>query len=482
MYKAIVEAIALNAIRTPLNPAIRDRFGEINYKDYLSEIKKKAKAFKDKGIESGENVIIIAAQDRKYLSSFHALQVLGAVPVPMERSTKPERIEEVAELTDARFCISPNDIAELITINCDELELGEELEIPAFSGDEIAEILFTTGTTGKSKGVVMTHKGDVAVAENVKFGVMMKPDNKEIIPMPLNHSFALRRYYSNMINGSSVVFCDGVINMKVLFDAVDLYGANSMAMNPAALGILLKMAKKKLGEIAPKIDYLQFGSSHLPSSDKETIKELMPNARLYDFYGSTEAGCACIINFNSPDAPEGCIGKPTKNSNFKIIDMEGNVLEIGKGEKGRLICSGGMAMKEYYKDPQTTAETLIDGFVYSNDLCEIDKEGRIYYYGRCDDVITCGGNKVAPQEVEDCAMGCSLISDCACIGVKDKILGAVPKLFVVPKEGYSEAELLKYLTERLEYYMVPKQVEIIDSIPKTFNGKPLRRQLAEKEK
>lgn len=481
MYQSIVEAIVRAANTAPNVAAIIDRFGEISYKNYLDDIKKTAFVLKNYGIKAGDNIVITASQDRKFLTAFHALQIIGAVPVPMERSTKPERIAEIAALTSSPFCLTSAELDFVKTINPQDLTLGnDELPIPESMFNEIADILFTTGTTGKSKGVVVTHTADVAVAENVLYGVEMKKGNIEIIPMPLNHAFGLRRYFSSMLNGSTVILLDGVINMKLLFESVEKHGATSMAMNPAALGILLKMARKKLAEIADKIDYMQFGSAHLSKADKDAVKELMPNTRLYDFYGSTEAGCACIINFNSTDALDGCIGRATRHSEFKIIGEKGEFLAAG--QKGRLICSGDMIMKEYYKEPEITGETLKNGYVYSNDLCEIDTEGRIFYYGRCDDVINCGGNKIAPQDVEDCAKEYKGISDCACVGEPDKLLGEVPKLFVVAAKNYSEEELLALIAGKLEYYMVPKRVELIDKIPKTFNGKPLRRLLLNKEK
>lgn len=474
MYNSIPHAIKANADKIPDKTVIIDKFGEISYKDYFSLIEKTAVFFKNYGINFGDKVVLVARQDRKFLSVFHALQIIGAIPLPMERSTKNERVEELYNLTFAKVCISSSDIPNVNSLKYEDIVFDNYTDTIKITLNDVAEILFTTGTTGKSKGVVMSHIADVAVAENVCFGVEMKRENVEIIPMPLNHAFALRRYYSNIINGSTVVLLDGVINMKLLFDSVEKYGVTAMAMNPAALGILLKMASKQLSAIAYKIDYLQFGSAHLPDEDKLKIKKLLPNARLYDLYGSTESGCTCISEFSSNEL-ENCIGKPTAHADFKIIDENNNPLP--PNEKGRLICGGEMNMTEYYNSPELTAETLVDGYVYSNDLCTMDEEGRIYYFGRCDDVITTGGNKISPQEVEDMAITYKGIDDCALIGVPDAILGSAPKLFVVPNNLYNEDELIKHISQKAEYYMIPKSVEIIDKIPKTFNGKPKRKEL-----
>lgn len=478
MVQSIVEAIALNATKTPDKFCLSDGKDEVTYAQYYRRICIAASALNSLGVKRGDKVVLVMAQTVQCLATLHAIQRIGAVVVPLEKNVKEERIKEILDTTSASLLIAKKEIEGYAFAKAASLFEGETTFEPDFpTGDMDSNLLFTTGTTGKSKGVLMSHAADVAVSQNIVGGVQMKPDNVEILPMPLNHSFGLRRYYANMLNGSSGVLMDGVIFVNVLFAHMDKYRCTSLAINPAALTIIFKLSGDKLGEYAEQIDYLQTGSAHISEPDKDRLRNLLPNSRLYNFYGSTEAGCSCILDFNSEDNRENCIGRATCNSDFKVIDENGNTIESSADNMGRLICGGGMCMTEYYKEPELTAETMVDGYVYSNDLGYIGEDGLVFLFGRCDDVINTGGNKVAPSEVEDIALQFEGVRDCACVPAPDDVMGNVPKLFVVKEDGYDEGALLKFLGERLEYFQVPKIVAYIDEIPKTFNGKPLRRKL-----
>ncbi len=134
-----------------------------------------------------------------------------------------------------------------------------------------------------------------------------------------------------------------------------------------------------------------------------------------------------------------------------------------------------MAMNGYLNDEKSTRDVMMGKYIFSNDLGYIDEDGMIYVFGRCDDVITCGGNKINPEEVEDIVKLSGMVEDCVCVAYNDEKMGTVPKLIVVPKVNYSEKELFTFLSKNLEYYMIPKKYEMAYSIYKSFNGKPLRR-------
>lgn len=479
MFNSIVEAIKFGSENYPETRAVLDAKSTYSYKEYYSKIKQAAAFLHDKGIKKGDAVIIKTFQNVAFMTIYHAVHLIGAIAVPLEKTVKLERVMEINETANAKCFISDKILDEITTYlysDIDSFDGEYEPENLPESKDE-STILFTTGTTGKSKGILMSHYADVAVAGNVKYGNEMKDDNVEIIPMPLNHSFSLRRYYANMINGSTVIFMDGVIFVSRFFDAFDKLGATSAAMAPSALAVIVKLSGDKLAEYKDKIDYMQFGGSYMPDSDKDKVRELLPNTRLYNFYGSTEAGCSSIIDFNKNRENPRNIGKPTINSDIKFVDDEGNFVTPTEDKPARLVTGGGMIMNEYYKEPELTAETLIDGYIYSNDFGYYDENGDIIMIGRMDDIIISGGQKISPTEIEDICDKYEGISECAVIGVDDAVMGQIPKLFVAVNEKYNEADLVKFLSERLESFQVPKVIRIIDAIPRTYNGKPLKREL-----
>ncbi len=479
MFNSIVASIKYGSENYPEKRAVIDAKNTYSYSEYYSEIKKVAAFLNNKGIKKGDMVIVQTQQNVAYMVAIHAVHLIGAIAVPLEKTVKGERVAEIRDTVEAKCFIAAKEFEEITTyLYKDIAECQEEYEPDVLpKAEDSSTILFTTGTTGKSKGILMSHYADVAVAGNVKFGTQMREDNVEIIPMPLNHSFSLRRYYANMVNGSTVIFMDGVIFVSRFFDAIENHGACAAAMAPSALAVIVKLSGDKLADYRDKIDYMQFGGSYMPDSDKDKVRELLPNARLYNFYGSTEAGCSSIIDFNvNRDNPRN-IGKPTVNSDIKFVDENGNFVTPTEDKPARLITGGGMIMNEYYKEPELTAETLIDGYIYSNDYGYYDENGDIIMIGRMDDIIISGGQKISPTEIEDICDKYQGVSECAVIGVDDAVMGQIPKLFVVPNESYDEAELVKFLSERLENFQIPKIIRKIDAIPKTYNGKPLKREL-----
>ena len=139
-----------------------------------------------------------------------------------------------------------------------------------------------------------------------------------------------------------------------------------------------------------------------------------------------------------------------------------------------------MNMSGYWKAPELSEQTLRDGYVLTADVSYIDKDGYIYVLGRQDDVIVYKGIKISPEEIEEAAMGCSMVADCACIPEADEVAGQVPKLFVVPADraAWREAELFAYLKEHVDDNRMPRTIVLIDEIPRTYNGKVLRKELA----
>lgn len=479
----IIEYIAQYACTQPDKLAVCELRRCVTYKEYWTNIKKIASAIIAAGVKSGDNVIIRNTQNIDFLTAFSAIQYIGAIPVPIEKTTGIQRISEIAQTADATTVISDELVEKFNFINlkalCKSIDEYDAYESDFPDAQSRSMILYTTGTTGASKGVIIKHINDVAISENVMYGTEMKKDNVEIIPMPLNHSFALRRYQSNMVNGSTVCLMDGVAFIGVLWKLMDKYHATSMALAPAALSMIFKLSGDRLAQYNEQIDYIQLGSAPLQEHDKNKLIELLPDKRMYNIYGSTEAGCASILNFNGKNT-FGSVGNPTINSKLRFLDSNGNISDTATAENPALLLWGGdIVMEGYYNSPELTAETLCNGYVKTHDLAYIDQNGHCVLVGRADDVINFGGSKISPIEVENCILDFPFISECVYSSQADELTGEIPVLLIIPKDGYSQEALESFMIEKLEGYKVPKKIIIVDSFPKTFNGKILRREVKE---
>ncbi len=485
MVQSIVEAVASHAQATPDKFCLADGRKELSYRGYWECIYGYAKHLQQLGIGKGDCVVVRNSQDVEVLVCGLAIQLLGAVFVPLEKNVADGRIQEIIEAVEAKCYIAVKElefsglyekITEVLTWR-DENADYHTFSFPLL--EDRAEILFTTGTTGVSKGIDLIHKNVVAVAENVIDGVKMGKDNVELIPIPISHSHGLRRYYANMLNGSSVVILGSIIFVQVVLDCIEKYKVNAMDLVPAALASLLKLSEGKLADYKDQIRYVQLGSAPIPENDKETLRKLLPKSRLYNFYGTTESGCSCILDFNEMRDKKNCIGRPTVHAKFEFVDEEGNPVDATEENPGFLACAGDMNMVGYYKADALNRETIKNGYIQTQDMAYMGDDGLIYMLGRQGDVIETGGNKISPVEIEEIAIQNPDIEDCACVPVDSPILGKEPKLFVVIKKGcsFDYNGIYQFLKERLEAYKVPKLIEEIEAIPRTYNGKIQRKKL-----
>lgn len=466
-----------------------DDTGDYTYGDVYENVKKICCLLESKySIIKGDTIVVECNQKAKYLEIALACEWIGAIFVPVENKVVDDKIQDVIHEVEASLFISENEHSvnienivynQIYQVCNDNTVWSNECRLP--DSNDVAEILFTTGTTGTPKGIVLTNKNDVAIAENIIYGTKMKKDNVELVPLPISHSHGLRTCYANLVNGSTVVFTDGVTKVKHIFELIDKYKITALDLSPSAARVLIKLSKGALSNYKEQIDFVQIGTAMLDEELKEQLCTLLAESRLYNFYGSTESGRVCVLDFNLEKGKSGCIGHPAKNAKFIITDENRNEIESSSENMGLLAIAGAMNMKGYYKNQELTDSIMKDGYIFTNDMGYIDESGSVYVMGRADDVINYRGIKISPEEIEAPARRFPGLVDCACVPQEDPMCGQVPKLFVVMEDGVeaSQKDVIAFLKEHLEENRMPKRVLFIEEIPKTSNGKILRKKLLE---
>lgn len=484
MYSSILDAVKQHSESKQNQLAVIDEKVKYTYSEFYTKIKEAATALLGLGVCKDDYVVVECSQDARYLILDFACEMLGAIFVPVEKKAVEARVIEIFTETKAKCIIGQTDYSAIgtwyaiDTVFTEEMPVKEGVESMPDT-DEVAEILYSTGTTGKPKGIMLSHRANVAVAENIMYGTEMNENTVEIIPMPLSHSHGLRTCYANLINGSCVAIIDGITNIGGFFKMIDSYHVNALDISPTLGKLLVKIAKKALEQYSIQFDYIELGTAVLDDDLKEELKVLFPNTRLYNFYGSTEAGRSCAYDFNKEDYSR-CIGYPSKHAKFLVTDENKNEIESSKENLGLLAISGDMMMEGYFNSPELTKETVVDGVIYTTDLGYIDETGKVYVFGRADDVINYKGIKISPEEIETVANEYEGVVDSACVPLEDKVCGQVPKLFIqVETPDFDKKEYMAYLRANLEVSRVPTKVEIIDAIPRTSNGKLQRKKLRE---
>lgn len=383
-------------------------------------------------IPSGKVIPFRSSQTIDFIITYFAVHLAGSVAAPLEKDIPENLFAEVSER------LSSNTVPE-----------GS------------ADVLYTTGTTGKSKGVIISHRTIVADAENLVAGQGFSHDLVFVIHGPLNHIGSLSKIYPIILLGGTLHILDGLRNADVFFDAFKAAGKYATFFVPANIRFLLSFDAKRFAALADKLDFVESGGAPLSHADMLQLCEILPRTRLYNTYASTETGIIATYNYNDGRCMAGCLGRPMPHSRFVITP------------EGMISCQGDTLMSGYIGDPELTATVLRGDTVYMSDYGSIDEEGMLHIGGRESEVINVGGYKVAPTEVEDVAMSIEGIRDCICISAEHSIMGKAVKLLVVMKEGavFDKKTIARYIAARLEPYKVPQLYEQVDTIARTYNGK-----------
>lgn len=479
--RSIEEYLFAHATETPEKIAVVAGTQEIDYLHLYKKAFRYREHLKKAGVSKGDIVVIRASQDIRFVVVYLAIHMAGGVVASLERNIPLIGFDQVAKQIGAKFVLLKEN--EQLEGSWKQLSYREaptdekEPLLPLIDfpdPEESADILFTTGTTGASKGVELSHKALVATAENLIAGCGYQPDTFLLVPGPLNHANAIRKLFTTIVNGSTVCLLNGMCDIPGFFHALDHpSGIKACCLPPATIRTLFALTKDRLGTYAGKIDFIESASAPLPESDKARLCQLLPKTRLYNNYGSSEAASVCMYDYSQHPDKHGCIGKETPNAHVIIVDDDHKEIRSDPQNTGLIACMGDMNMKGYVNDPELTHEVLIDGIVYTNDVGYKDKEGFIYISGRKGDIINVGGIKVAPSDVEEAALAFDGIDDCVCIAIEDKITGQALKLLVVMHPGtpFDAHKISRFLSSHIEPVKVPRAYAQVEKIERTYNGK-----------
>ena len=413
----------------------------LTYAQLWQEVARRAQDF-----HPHEVVCFRSSQDIDFLVTYMAVHLAGGVAAPLEHGMPDTLFERISSAVAHSFTLH--------------------------SSLPIADILYTTGTTGQSKGVMVSHRALIADAENLIAGQGFSHDLVFIINGPLNHIGSLSKIWPCIILGATILIIEGMKDLNAFFRALDTPPSSFLLppssklkfatfFVPATIRMILQFAPDRLASYAHKLDFIESGAAPLPQTDMQRLCELLPHTRLYNTYASTETGIIATYNYNDDRCMANCLGRPMPHSKI-LITLD-----------GLIACQGDTLMSGYVGDPELTATVLRDDTVFTSDVGILDEEGMLHLSGRASDVINVGGFKVSPIEVEEAAMASPMVSDCICISASHPVTGRALKLLVVtpPGQKLDKRTLARYLADRLEPYKVPMLYEQVDTIARTYNGK-----------
>ncbi len=480
MILTLVQRIKELSEIQPEKIAVSFKNERLSYCELNSKTVSIASRMHEFGITKGDRVMFSAVSKPEMVVMYLAIQYLGAIPVFVDKNATSLTAFTIYKDSGAKLFLTDKSIKEYE----EELTAYSLRGVYAESGkkkisyvepkdEDLAELIYTSGTTGTPKGCMLTYRAVNSILMNTVLGTKITNDSVTLIPLPLNHSFALRVLRANLYMGATVVLQNGFTFAKEIENNLDRFNCTSMAIVPASVETIEKQMQDKFSEVVGRLKKIEVSAGSLSVEQRKTLVKRLPDTSIINTWGSSETGGAIFLDVsdvvkNHPDKI-GALGKPIDGVEVRTIDEEGNIFNSDKFRPGRMCIRGDMQMSGYWNKPELTRSTIRDGWLVTGDMIYKDDDGYIYMLGRADDMINVGGEKVSPVEIENVAGEYEYISECACIGVEDpeKVLGYVPVLFVVTKSSlYSEMALRKLLSQKLERFKIPVSVIEVLELPR----------------
>lgn len=433
-------------------------------------------------LKKGDRVILSAAGNIEFVYAYFGVHIAGGICVPIDPDTNQTRFEYIEKSTTPVCVMGLLHNVKKETIPFSDVVNGtSKATYIAPEQSQVADILFTTGTTGAPKGVALSYNNLSAAARNINAFIGNTSSDVELLALSVSHSFGLGRLRCSLSKGATVVMLGTFANVKKFFKEMARCQVTMFAMVPASWGFIKKMSGKYIGKFADQLKFIEIGSSFMPVEDKELLMSLLPNTRICMHYGSTEASRSAFMEFHTYKDNLLSIGKASPNVEIKIFTSQGTPAALG--EEGEVCVKGEHVTCSYWNEtPERFASDFYDGYFRTGDCGTMDAEGNIYLKSRIKEMINVGGKKVSPMEVEDILNTIPGIKESACIGIPDPgiVLGEVVKAFIVADDNLSNEEIMQQLRPQLEVYKLPVEIERINAIPKTGSGKIQRLSLKKK--
>jgi long-chain acyl-CoA synthetase len=454
-------------------------------------------------VKTKDNVALLLGNELDYLVLFIGIQRAGAVAVTINNLLKEDEITFQLDHVEASVLITSSKLFKVIEPALPKLghikhiiltdadaesshssymqdvlsTMAEPADLEIMPQD-IAAMLFTSGTTGRPKAVMLIHQNYISSVEMLskRFSDIMSPDFASLFVMPLFHISGQYMMTVALYAGGKLVIDDG-FNPKYFIQMLEDTGCQSFSAVPTMLAYLNKMKEYQGGHLIEKASYAFVGSAPLAFELLDSFEKKF-GLEIIEGYGLTESTNGTINN--PPHATrKGSIGKPLDGVLAKICDAEGK--EVATGETGEIILQGPNIMKGYYNNQKATEETKKDDWLHTGDVGHIDADGYFYITGRKKDMIIRGGENIYPKEIEELIYKLPQVSECCILGIPDDVYGEQVLAAIHLKDGENllEKEVKSFLNQNLARYKVPAYIVFVDDFPRTASGKIQKPELKE---
>lgn len=508
----IARILEASADRYPDHTALVFEDRRWTYTEWLGRVRRFAQALSDLGVRPGDRVAFYVSTSENSVTTYFACQFLGAVAVPMNFRLSPGEATYILQDSGARILVYGRNLTENALkiasqihsvhdfIGCAydpanipeghhhfdtlaEKTVDRQEPRPTPKTDAISSLVYTSGTTGRPKGVIHTHANDIAIAMNCVMEYSLSHSDSALHIAPLYHVGGMQAYFIPhlLVGGTNVVI--GRYDAHKTLATIATEKTTTLFAVPTQIQEMLFHPNFAEFDVS-SLRLITTGGAAISTATMERVMaEFCPG--VFNGYGMTEASLSLVLHPEDGVRKLGSCGKPTLISECRIIadDQSREVPPselVERGRIGQLIVRGAQAMQGYWNNPFETQKKLKAGWVYTGDLFSQDDEGFYYFHGRADDMIISGGENIYPREVEEILYRCPGVQEAAVVGLKDEKWGQVVTAFIVKSDPHLTAEKVDAFckdSEDLAPYKRPKRYEFLDQLPFNPSGKVLKREL-----
>jgi long-chain acyl-CoA synthetase len=481
---------------------------KIRYKEILEKADKLAAFLSERGVREGDRVAFFLRNSPEFIYAIFAVSKIGAVIVPINTFLKEDEVSYILQDSGAVVLLASEthqkvvnasrvrDLCRFIVWEGDPKNIGEDdlffTEIWKRSASEVqstrrlddtAVIFYTSGTTGKPKGAMLSNRNILSNADSGRRTINVKPKDRAIVFLPMFHSFTFSiGVMLPMYVGASIVIIKSLQPFSNIFKQILLKRVTIFFGIPDVYNAIAKAKLPWYFMWFNRIRAFISGAAALQPKTLDAMAKKFGRATLLEGYGLSEASPAvCMNTFEKQKV--GSVGTALYSYEMKIVNE--NMEELPRGEIGDIIVRGDNVMQGYLNRPEATAETIVNGWLLTGDMGYMDEEGFLFIVDRKKDLIISKGINIYPREIEEVIDAFPGIKASAVVGVDDERSGEVPIAYVEleeDEESLDEAGLKKHLREHLANYKLPKQIHVIEELPKNATGKVLKRVLKEQLK
>ena len=502
------------AARFPDAVALKDPREECTYAQLSGDVNVLAAGLQRRGLGPQSRSLVILPNSVNFIRAHFAVLTAGGISVPCDYGVTRENLEKIGgncqptqlitdEATLRRLfpdglasSSSLRDVLVVLVGDPQERDLTQTLtsfaELRTTSTaltqisrqeNEVTAILYTTGSTGMPKGVALAHSHTLAALKNICEFIGYTPDDREVVVLPLSHSFGLGHVYCNLMSGGAAYTEPGLMRIKRVLNTIESFGATGFPTTPMGIGMLIDRFGPILADKGRKLRFSVINSAPLPPERTAQLQELLPSLDIMVYYGLTEASRSCFISLTKmgPSYYRSA-GQAMKNVRLRLRRADGS--DAAVDEDGEVLISGPTVPDGYWNNPRATAESFEDGWLRTGDLGRLDRDGCLTISGRIKDLVNVGGHKVFPGEVEDVLKTFPGVQDAAVAGLSDVegLTGETVVAGVVAEkqDAFDAAECSRFCVLHLEKYKVPARFVVLDQIPRAETGKIKRGELVQR--